>query len=265
MKIDVFSATGTKTKSMDLPASLFESEANWGLMHQAVIMQQANRRQSAAHVQTRGEIQGSTRKLYAQKHTGQARRGSVRSPLLRGGGKAFGPRNVINYVQDMPQKMRHAALRSSLSAVAAKGSILAIESYPDTVSTKDLAALIKKLPVQYGRKILLVSPSAHKSLQLSARNVPSLKTVRAAYLNAEDVLGSMYIIFLVDAIEEADKIFGKKDKAAKTSKKHLKDMSPKSPKAHKKVAKKTAKKEAKKAAPKAASKAKKASSKKSSK
>ena len=161
----------------------------------------------------------------------------------------------------MPQKMRHAALRSSLSAVASKGSVIAIESYPDKVSTKDLHELLKKLPVQLGRKILLVSPSAHKSLQLSARNVPAVKTVRASYLNAEDVLGSMFIIFLVDAIEEANKIFGKVEKAPNTSKKHLKDLSPKTPKAQKKVIKKAAKKEAKKAAPKKASKAKKSTKK----
>ncbi len=211
MTIDIYSSAGTKLKSMDLPADLFESEVNWGLLHQAVTLQQANRRQSAAHVKTRGEVQGSTKKLFAQKGTGRARRGAVRSPLLRGGGKIFGPRNTINHSVDMPKKMRHAALRSALSAKAQKDGILGLENFADAIKTKTLATLLKKLPLEHGRNVLLVSPTNHKSLMLSARNIPSVKTVRAGYLNVEDVLNARKIVFLVDAIEEAQKVFGKKD------------------------------------------------------
>ncbi len=218
MTIDVFSATGSKVKSMDLPTSLFGADVNWGLMHQAVVMQQANRRQSPAHVKTQSEVQGSTRKIRAQKHTGGARHGAIRNPIMRGGGKIFGPRNIMNHTKDMPKKMRHAALRSCLSVMAEKGAILAIESFPDTIKTKTLTELLKKLPIEHGRKMLIVSPSEHKSLQLSARNIAAVETVRAAYLNAEEVLNARNIIFLVDAIEEADSIFGKKEHVAKTTK-----------------------------------------------
>lgn len=223
MNIDVFSNTGSKVKSLELPASLFGAPINWGLMHQAVIRQQGNRRQSGAHVKTRAEVQGSTKKMFAQKHTGNARRGSVRSPLLRGGGKAFGPRNVANYTQDMPKKMRHAALRSCLSLQAGKGAIIAIESYPDTIKTKALSDLLKKLPLEHGRKMLLVSPAAHRALALSARNLPGVKTVYASYLNPEDILNSKHIIFLADAIDEAERVFGKKESTAKLTKKMPKE------------------------------------------
>lgn len=211
MTIDVYSMTGTKKGTMDLPA-LFESTINWGLMHQAVVLQQSNRRQSPAHVKTRGEVQGSTRKLFAQKHTGRARRGAVRSPLLRGGGKTFGPRNDQNYVKDMPRKMRQAALRSCLSMQASKHAILGLEEYSDTIKTKDFAALLKKLPVEYGRPILLVTDGAHRALALSARNVPSVKTVRASYLNAEDVIHARHVIFLVPALAAVEKHLGKVEK-----------------------------------------------------
>lgn len=240
MTIDIFSATGSKVKSMDLPASLFEAPTNWGLMHQAVVLQQSNRRQSPAHVKTQSEVQGSTRKIRPQKHTGGARHGAIRNALMRGGGKLFGPRNIMNYTKDMPKKMRHAAIRSCLSMMASKGSIIGIESYPDTIKTKTLNDLLKKLPIEHGRKVLMVSSSAHKSLLLSARNVPFVTTVRASYLNPESILNARHVVFLVDAIDEANKTFGKKEvTTAKITKKGTAPKEAKAkrgPKVHKKTA-----------------------------
>src|SRR3989338_6068720 len=115
MKIDVYSATGAKKGSLDLPATLFEAAINQGLMHQAVVMQQSNRRRPIAHAKNRGEVIGSTKKMFAQKGTGRARRGPLRSPLLRGGGKAFGPRSNRNYHKDMPKTMRRVAFCAQCS------------------------------------------------------------------------------------------------------------------------------------------------------
>ena len=240
MQIDIFSSTGSKVKSLDLPASLFGAPVNWGLMHQAVVMQQSNARQSPAHVKTRGEVVGSTKKMFAQKHTGRARSGPLRSPTHRGGGKAFGPRNDKNYIKDMPKKMRHAALRSALSLQASKNAVVGVESYPDEVKTKSVAAMLKKMPVDFGRKILLVTPGAHNALYLSARNIEGVKTVAAAYLNTEDVLAARHVIFLADAIAKAEELFGKKEASAKLSKTAAKtEAAKKEPKA--KVAKKAPK------------------------
>ena len=214
--IDVFSATGAKQKSLELPAGLFDAPVNWGLMHQSLVLQQSNRRQSPAHVRTRGEVWGSTKKLFQQKHTGRARRGDIRSPSLRGGGKAFGPRNEKNYIKNMPQKMRHAAIRSCLAMQAEKGAILAIDNYPNTIKTKEAAALLKKLPIDATRRTLVVIDTKHDGLQKSTRNIPTVKCVYANYLNAEDVLKARHIIFLVDAFKTAEAIFGKKaEKKAK--------------------------------------------------
>lgn len=218
MQIDVFSPTGAKVKSMDLPASLFGSEVNYGLMHQALVMQQSNARQSPAHVKTRGEIAGSTKKMFAQKHTGRARSGPLRSPTHKGGGKAFGPRNTQNPTKDMPKKMRHAALRSALSMQAGKKAVFGVENFPDSIKTSAVSALLKKMPVEYGRKILVVTPTAHNALYLSARNISGVKTITAGYLNVEDVLNARHLIFLTDAIAQAETLFGKKEAVAKTSK-----------------------------------------------
>ena len=207
MTIDVYSATGTKKGTQELPADLFGTRVNRDLMHQAVVMQQSNRRNPIAHAKNRSEVQGSTKKSYQQKHTGRARRGSVRSPLLRGGGKAFGPKKDANFTKDMPRAMRHAALRSSLTIQAKNGIIFGLENYPDTIKTKAFHDLLKKLPVQIGRRLLFVIPEKHNALWMSSRNVPRIKVITAAYLNPEDVLNSKSIVFVGDAIDRAAKIF----------------------------------------------------------
>ncbi|MCF7844282.1 MAG: 50S ribosomal protein L4 [Kiritimatiellales bacterium] len=211
MNIDVYTSTGTKKGTLTLPKELFESPINEGLMHQALVRQQSNRRAPVAHTKNRGEIQGSTRKLFAQKGTGRARRGSVRSPLLRGGNKAFGPLNNANFIKNMPRAMRRRALFSCLSMQAKSGKIIGLESYPDTIKTKDLMKLLEKLPTNIGRHILLVTDKKHEGLALSARNITRVKTVQVAYLNPEDVLKSFHIVFLVDAIKKAEEVFGTKE------------------------------------------------------
>lgn len=216
MTIDVYSAAGSKKGTLNLPESLFQAPINETLIHQAVIMQQSNRRMPIAHAKNRGEVQGSTRKLYTQKHTGRARRGSIRSPLLRGGGKAFGPRSDQNYEKDMPKAMRRAALLSCLSLKAKQGAILGLEDYPGTIKTKEMAGLLNKLPVELGRRILFVVPDTHKSLALSARNIPGVKTLLVSYLNPEDLILARNVIFLNGAVEKAEALWG--SKAARGSK-----------------------------------------------
>ncbi len=246
MKLDIFSATGTKKEGMDLPEDLFGAPVNWGLMHQAVILQQSNRRAPIAHVKTRGEVVGSTKKLFAQKHTGRARRGPGRSPVLKGGGKAFGPRNDANFIKAMPQKMRHAALRSCLSLQAEKGGILLLEDYPDDVKTKNLAVLLQKMSVEHGRRALIVLPGKHRGLQMSSRNITGVKAIQAAYLNPEDVLNSRKIVFLVDAIKVAQETFGKDATKREKSPENKEEKAPKAKKTPK-IIKKTTKKTSTKA------------------
>lgn len=231
MNIDLFSATGTKKGTLALPASLFEARVNQGLMHQVVMLQQGNRRTAVAHAKNRGEVAGSTRKLYSQKHTGRARRGSVRSPLLRGGGKAFGPRSIANFAKRMPRGMRRAALLSCLSLRAKQGDIIGLENYPETVKTKDAHALLRKLPVQIGRRLLFVLPGPHRGLQLSTRNIPGVKSLPASYLNPEDVLGARQIVFLAEALRKAEELWGEKNvrgvrEVRKAEERETKDASP---------------------------------------
>ncbi|HLD63324.1 MAG TPA: 50S ribosomal protein L4 [Candidatus Peribacteraceae bacterium] len=212
MTIDVFTATGTKKGTLTLPKSLFEAPIRMGLMHQAVIMQQSNRRRPIAHAKTRGEVQGSTRKLYKQKGTGRARRGAIRAPLLRGGGKTFGPRSNANFIKEMPKRMRHAALASCLSLQAKQQAIIGLEQYEGAKKTKTLHQLLSKLPVTLGRRILFVTPSRNESLFYSSRNIPGVKAITANYLNPEDVMNARNIIFVADALKVAEETFGPKQR-----------------------------------------------------
>ena len=209
MTIDVYTATGTKKGTATLPKTLFEAPVNEGLMHQAVVRQQSNERTSIAKVKRRGDIRGSTKKLFQQKGTGRARRGSVRSPILRGGSKSFGPSKLANFVKDMPRKMRRASLCSALSAQAKAGAIVGLENYPEAIKTKDAMKMLTKMPVDLGRKILIVTPDSHPHLTHSVKNIPGVKTVMAQYLNPVDILGSRHIIFMVDALGKAERIFVK--------------------------------------------------------
>jgi large subunit ribosomal protein L4 len=214
MNVDLYTATGEKKGLLELPVSLFGGTINKGLMHLALVRQQSNRRHSIAHVKHRGEIVGTTKKAYAQKGTGNARRGALRSPTVRGGGKSFGPRNESNFRKEMPRKMRRAALISCLTIRAKEGAIIGLENYPEDAKTKTFVTLLKKLPLDFGRRIVVVTAGRHTKLELAARNVPRVKTLFAQYLNPEDILLAQKIIFLSDAIKAAEDNFMKESNLA---------------------------------------------------
>lgn len=210
MNAPLFTSTGEKRGTIALPTSLFEAKVLPSLMHQAVVVQLSSQRHPIAHTKTRGEVRGSNRKLYMQKHTGRARRGGVRSPILKGGGVVFGPRRERNFRRQMPAEQRRRALLSSLTYQAKQEHILALTDYPDTVKTKTLITLLRKLPVPLGRHLLVVLPGHHRGLELSSRNVPKVKMLLAPYLNPYDVLRSHAIIFLEAALKIAEETFGER-------------------------------------------------------
>src|SRR3989344_943060 len=143
------------------------------------------------------------------------RRGSASANLLKGGYKAFGPRNTRNFEKLMPKNMRRAALFSCLSQSAKQGKVIGLESYEGDHKTKTFVDLLSKLPVSPGRKIVFVLPKHQDSLERAARNVPGIKTILAPYLNPEDVLGAFSLIFLVDALKVAEEIFRRSKRGQK--------------------------------------------------
>ena len=206
MKIDLYSANGEKSGDITLNEVMFGAKVNKDLMHRAVIMRLANARTPIAHTKTRGEIACSTRKIFKQKGTGNARRGAKNTNILRGGGVTHGPRNTANYSKMMPKKERRAALFSSLTARQIDSAIFALEALKAvTPKTKDFVSLLAKLPI--GKKNLFVISEKNSAFELSARNIPNVKIILANYLNPLDVLWADKICFVDNSLEKAESTF----------------------------------------------------------
>jgi large subunit ribosomal protein L4 len=206
MKVTTYTQTGEKKGEITLNKDLFGIEVNEGLMHQMLILQESNSRSAIAHTKTRGEIRGGGRKPHRQKGTGRARFGSIRTPIHRGGGIVFGPRNTRNFTKMMPKKQRRKALFSALSAKAADKSIIVVEGYEaKEPKTKDFATMIDKLPVE--RNALFVIPEKNDLIQKSARNITNVKTILANYLNVKDLLKYQTLVFLKDSLPKLEETF----------------------------------------------------------
>ncbi|GIE79110.1 50S ribosomal protein L4 [Actinoplanes philippinensis] len=199
--VDVINAEGTKAGSVDLPASVFDVQANIPLMHQVVVAQLAAARQGTHKAKTRGEVAGGGKKPYKQKGTGRARQGSIRAPQFTGGGVVHGP-VPRDYSQRTPKKMKAAALRGALSDRARDGRVYVVESFVtgEKPSTKAAVATLRK--VAQTTKVLVVLDSQDELNWVSLRNEPSVHLIEAGQLNTYDVLVADEVVFTKVALDE---------------------------------------------------------------
>jgi large subunit ribosomal protein L4 len=189
------------TRTVELPAEVFDVQVNIPLIHQVVVAQLAAARQGTHDAKTRGEVSGGGRKPYRQKGTGRARQGSIRSPQFTGGGVAHGP-NPRNYEQRTPKKMKAAALRGALSDRARGGRLHVLPGFSegDSPSTKSaLAALTAVVGSDY-RKVLIVLQRTDELTWKSLRNVGGVHLLVEDQLNTYDVLRSDDIVFTEGAL-----------------------------------------------------------------
>lgn len=202
MEVNVLNMNGKKVDTVDLPVSIFEAPINIDLMHQAYVRQMANARLGTHKTKTRGEVSGGGRKPWRQKGTGRARQGSIRSPLWPGGGKTHTPR-PRNYAKKMPLKMRQAALRSALSAKAAENEIIIVDEFKlDEVKTRLMAQALDALAKDASALIVIpAKDEVYKVVELSARNLPSAKTLHVNYLNIRDLLSYDKLILPLQALD----------------------------------------------------------------
>ncbi|MGH7209066.1 MAG: 50S ribosomal protein L4 [Nitrospiraceae bacterium] len=184
--VDVLDIHKRKVGSVDLHDGVFGVEADGPLVHTAVVMQQACARQGTASTLRRGEVSGSGRKPWKQKHTGRARAGSIRSPIWRHGGTVFGPR-PRSYAYSLPKKKYRAALQSALSAKLAAGGIVVVSAL---VLEEPKTRLLAKVLAQLGLtgKTLIVMGEGRTDLERAARNLREVKLVKPEELNVYDVL-----------------------------------------------------------------------------
>lgn len=205
--LDVYNQKGEKVSKIELNDSVFGVPLNESVVHQALLMQLANRRQGTADTKERGEVNRSTKKLGAQKHTGRARRGSAKSPLLKGGGVTFGP-HPRSYRQAMPKKMRSLALKCVLSAKASSGELKVIDKFEfDQPSTKDMLDILIALGIDMS--VIIATGVVEDYILKSARNLAGVKMVPANLLNVADLLSYKGLIMTRDAVQKAEELWGR--------------------------------------------------------
>lgn len=190
---------------MQLPEEIFNAKINKTLMAQAVRVYLANQRQGNASTKTRGEVTGSTRKIYRQKGTGRARHGGVRAPLFVHGGIAHGPKPQDHSLA-LPKKMRKAALFSALTAKLI-GQKIKIVSDLETIEpkTRSMAVALRKLDL--AAKTLLVMPVDIETVIRAGRNLPDVTITAANRLNTYEILNAKQILFMKDAIKRLEEVF----------------------------------------------------------
>ncbi len=203
----IYSLEGEVADQIELSQAIFGLPFNEAVVHQAMARQLANRRQGTASAKTRGEVRGSTQKLYSQKHTGRARRGDKKSPLLRGGGVVFGPK-PRTYQQSLPKKMRRLALKCLLSAKIREGNIKLVQELNlEKPNTKEMINILSSLGVNSSALILTAQPTP--GVVKSAANLPEVKVLPVALVNVLDLLSYKMLIATVPAIRNIEQTWGK--------------------------------------------------------
>ncbi len=202
MIVDVLNLQGEKVKTIELPAAIFEAPANVSLMHQAYVRQMANARLGTHKTKGRSEVEGGGQKPWRQKGTGRARQGSRRAAHWVGGGKVHTPK-PRDYRQDMPKKMRRAALRSALSIKAAgQGIVVLDELVLPEAKTRLMAEALDRLVGDSSALILIPSKeNVYEPVIRSTNNLPDAKTLLANYLNIRDLLKYDKVVMPLKALD----------------------------------------------------------------
>jgi large subunit ribosomal protein L4 len=199
-KVDVKTAAGKKSGSVELPAEIFDVEVNVPLIHQVVVAQLAAARQGTHSTKSRGEVSGGGRKPYRQKGTGRARQGSNRAPQFAGGGVVHGP-TPREYVQRTPKKMKAAALRGALSDRARHGQVHVVAGFVDGDTPSTKSALAALAAVTDSAQVLVVVARGDEVTMKSLRNAAQVHLLTPDQLNTYDVLCADDVVFTKAALE----------------------------------------------------------------
>ncbi|MDB5260023.1 MAG: ribosomal protein large subunit ribosomal protein [Candidatus Nomurabacteria bacterium] len=203
MQVNIYTTEGKKSKTLELPENIFGAKWNADLVAQVVTSQASNRRAGTAHTKNRAEVRGSHKKPWAQKGSGRARHGSAQSPLWKGGGVTFGPRNEKSYKKTITKSMRSGALFSLLSAKLKAGKIIFVESVPSVSKTKDADVLMKGLTNIEGFKTLTYKKPNNVYMTVQGvdaagkrafRNLPYMTLHNVEDLNPLDIANSRYLV-----------------------------------------------------------------------
>lgn len=196
--VDVINVAGEVVAQTELNEAIFNVPVKKSVLHQVVVAQLASRRAGSASVKRRSDVSGSRRKLYKQKGTGRARKGDIKSPVLRGGGVIFGP-NPRDYAKKVPKKVRRLALKMALSAKAQENELIVVDQMAlESIKTKVFAGIIRTIDAE---KALIVIQGKDEILERSSRNVQGIKVLPTEGLNVYDILKYPKLVLVQPAIE----------------------------------------------------------------
>ena len=202
--VSVYNIEGKEVGTIDLNDAVFGVEVNEHLVHMAVVSQLANKRQGTQKAKTRSEVSGGGRKPWRQKGTGHARQGSTRAPQWTGGGVVFAP-VPRDYSFKMNKKEKRAALKSALSSrVEEKKFIVVDEIKFDEIKTKNFVNILKNLDVS---KALVVLEDGNTNAEISARNIPDVKTAKTNTINVYDILKYNTVIATKAAVATIEEVY----------------------------------------------------------
>ena len=209
MEVSVYNIKGEDTgRKITLNESIFGIEPNDHVLYLDVKQYLGNQRQGTAKAKERSEHAGSTRKLGRQKGGGGARHGDINSPLMKGGGRVFGPK-PRDYRTKLNKKVKQLARRSALTYKAQENAIIVIEDFTfEAPKTKEFINIAKNLKVD-GKKLLMVLPESNKNVYLSARNLQRSEVMLASSLNAYKVLNADVLVMTEKSLETIDGILTK--------------------------------------------------------
>ncbi|MBA4391294.1 MAG: 50S ribosomal protein L4 [Syntrophus sp. (in: bacteria)] len=200
---DLLDIQGAKVGEVEIKDEIFNCEVKPHLIHDVVKMQLANRRSGTVQTKTRKDVSGGGKKPYKQKGTGQARRGTSRSPLMVGGGIVFGPQ-PRDYSYKLPKKVRRSALKSALTVRYTGSSMKVLDKLDlSDISTKTFSGIVKTLSLT---KPLFVIGLKDETIEKSARNIPHLKVLRVDGLNVYDIIKHDELVMTLEALRKIEEV-----------------------------------------------------------
>ena len=199
--LDVQNVKGKQISQVELADDIFSVPVKSSVLHEVVTMQLANRRAATAAVKHRSDIRGSRKKLYRQKGTGRARRGDIKSPLLRGGGVVFGP-DGRKYKYQVPKKVKKLALKMALSSKLSAKELVVLDRFDlEEIKTREFVGTLDTLKL---KSVLIVTDEKNENLEMSSRNVRGVKVLRSEGLNVYDILKYRTLVLLEPAVKNIE-------------------------------------------------------------
>lgn len=205
-KVALYNQSGSQVGDIEMQDNVFGIEPNENVLYDAIVMQQASRRQGNHATKNRSAVRGGGRKPWRQKGTGRARQGSIRSPQWVGGGVAFGP-SPRSYSYKLPKKVRRLALKSALSLKVKENDLLVVEDLSiEKPKTKEIVNFLNNLSVN--KKALVVTADYTEVVDLSARNIPGVSVVTSEQVSVLGLVSHDKLIMTKDAVKKVEEVLG---------------------------------------------------------